>query len=61
MPEKQNRKSGLLHGTYKTEYSKDGIATDKCGLFHNGVMLITGNRKKIRKHIMHVHFGKATF
>lgn len=57
MPEKKDDKGGILHGTYKTEYSKEGFATYKCGIFHKGVMLITGNRKEMRKHMMRVHSG----
>ena len=51
MPDKQNKKVGLLNGAYKTEYSKEGFATYKCGVFHNGIMITTGNRKEMRKHI----------
>lgn len=57
MPDKQNKKVGLLNGAYKTEYSKEGFATYKCGIFHKGVTLITGNRKEMRKHMMRVHSG----
>ena len=49
--------SGILHGTYKTEYTKEGFATYSCGIFHKGVMFITGNRKEMRKHMMRVHSG----
>jgi hypothetical protein len=54
--EENKKKLGILHDSYKTEY-KDGFATYKCGQFHDGIMLITGNRKEIRKHIMQVHYG----
>ena len=47
----------ISNGAYKTEYSKEGFATYKCGIFHNGIMIITGNRKEMREHIMRVHFG----
>jgi len=50
-------KYGLLHNTYKTEYTKEGFAIYKCGKFHNGVEFITHDRKAIRKHIMREHYN----
>jgi len=57
MVEEEKKKHGLLYNMYKTEYDKSGIATYRCGKFHNGVEFITSDRKAMRKHVMKEHYG----